>query len=378
MAGIYIHIPFCRKACHYCNFHFSTSLKLKNDMLASILWEIEEKAKRNEHTEIGSVYFGGGTPSLMEATDIELLLHTIRNTYSLNAHAEITLEANPDDMQVEKVRAWRAAGINRLSIGIQSFREEDLLQMNRSHGAMQAINCIPLAQREGFDNITLDLIFGYPELSDVAWKQNIDIALQLQVPHISCYAMTVEPKTALDYHIRSGKRLPLNQEHAAKQYEYLMQRLEEAGFEHYEISSYAKPGYRAVHNSNYWNGIPYLGMGPSAHTYDGNTRSWNVANNAHYIKQCEVRNLTPEVEVLQRTQRINEWIMVRLRITDGLYLDTLFSSMNEQEQEQFNRIKHQFIQQGLLSEENHILRLTQAGKLFADHVASELFVEDIS
>lgn len=345
-------------------------------MLSSILWEIEEKAQRNEHTDIGSIYFGGGTPSLMEAKDIALLLNTIRDKYSVKAHAEITLEANPDDLQVEKVRAWRTAGINRLSIGIQSFREEDLLQMNRSHDALQAINCIPLAQREGFDNITLDLIFGYPELSDAAWKQNIDIALQLQVPHISCYAMTVEPKTALDYHIRSGKRLPLNQEHAAKQYEYLMQRLEEAGFEHYEISSYAKPGYRAVHNSNYWNGIPYLGIGPSAHSYDGNTRSWNVANNALYIKQCEARNLTPEVEVLQRIQRINEWIMVRLRIQDGLKLDTLFSSMSEQEREQFNRIKQEFIQQGLLSEEDQVLRLTQAGKLFADHIASELFVEE--
>lgn len=374
MAGIYIHIPFCRKACSYCNFHFSTSLKLKNELLQSILWELKEKQNLLTDQMVTSVYFGGGTPSILEEGEIELLLKTVYQNYVVDGNAEITLEANPDDITSEKLLSWKNAGVNRLSIGIQSFREEDLVRMNRSHSSQQALACIPLAQQAGFHNITLDLIFGFPELSHDAWEQNIQIALQLQVPHISCYAMTVEPKTALDHQIKKGVMEPINHEHSAIQYEHLMQRMVEAGYEHYEISSYAKPGFRAQHNSSYWNQVAYLGMGPSAHSYDGNQRSWNVAHNVHYIEQCQSKKLLPEIEVLSREQKINEFIMVRLRISEGLDVAMMKSLLTISEWTAFNKTKEGFIKEVWLQEQNEVLRLTNAGKLFADHIASSFFI----
>ncbi|MBL7772827.1 MAG: radical SAM family heme chaperone HemW [Chitinophagaceae bacterium] len=374
MAGIYIHIPFCRKACSYCNFHFSTSLKLKNELLQSILWELKEKQNLLTDQMVTSVYFGGGTPSILEEGEIELLLKTVYQNYVVDGNAEITLEANPDDITSEKLLGWKNAGVNRLSIGIQSFREEDLVRMNRSHSSQQALACIPLAQQAGFHNITLDLIFGFPELSHDAWEQNIQIALQLQVPHISCYAMTVEPKTVLDHQIKKGVMEPINHEHSAIQYEHLMQRMVKAGYEHYEISSYAKPGFRAKHNSSYWNQVAYLGIGPSAHSYDGNQRSWNVAHNVHYIEQCQSKKLLPEIEVLSREQKINEFIMVRLRISEGLDVVVVKSLLTISEWTAFNETKEGFIKLAWLQEQNEVLRLTNAGKLFADHIASSFFI----
>jgi oxygen-independent coproporphyrinogen-3 oxidase len=374
MAGIYLHIPFCRKACHYCNFHFSTTLNHKNDMMASLLWELKEKRKEIGNGSIQTIYFGGGTPSLLSAEEIQALMQQIKTHYHTAILGEVTLEANPDDITEEKLIAWKQAGINRLSIGIQSFREEDLIRMNRSHSAMQALQCIPMAQSLGFENITLDLIFGYPELDHATWKNNIDTALALQVPHISCYAMTVEPKTALAHQIKKGILKPLDSDHAAAQYEYLMQRLEDAGFEHYEISSYAKPGFRAVHNSNYWNQVHYLGIGPSAHSYHGVSRSWNVANNALYIKQCEHQNLQPEVEILSRSQQINEWIMVRLRVKEGIELDWMEHELTSIEKNKFDHVKDLYLKEGMLIVDKSHLKLTRKGKLFADAIALDFFV----
>lgn len=342
--------------------------------MQSILWELKEKQNLLTDQMVTSVYFGGGTPSILEEGEIELLLKTVYQNYVVDGNAEITLEANPDDITSEKLLSWKNAGVNRLSIGIQSFREEDLVRMNRSHSSQQALACIPLAQQAGFHNITLDLIFGFPELSHDAWEQNIQIALQLQVPHISCYAMTVEPKTALDHQIKKGVLEPINHEHSAIQYEHLMQRMVEAGYEHYEISSYAKPGFRAQHNSSYWNQVAYLGMGPSAHSYDGNQRSWNVAHNVHYIEQCQSKKLLPEIEVLSREQKINEFIMVRLRISEGLDVTVVKSLLTISEWTAFNETKEGFIKQAWLQQQNEVLRLTNAGKLFADHIASSFFI----
>ena len=374
MAGIYIHIPFCKKACHYCNFHFSTSLHFINEMAQCLLHEITLQKDFFGDEIIESIYFGGGTPSILPASDIMQLINQIKKVFKVSETIECTLEANPDDITASKIKTYAAMGINRLSIGIQSFFEEDLQFMNRAHNSLQAIECIRLAKENGISNISADLIFGYPLLTDQKWKENIDKMLQLQIPHISCYAMTVEPKTALASMIKKQKTKPLDDEVSARQYEYLIQRLMQAGYAHYEISNFALPGYEAKHNSSYWNDSLYLGIGPSAHSYNKYSRRWNVANNALYIAQIKKDKLPYEEEILSNTDKINELIMVSIRQSKGLDLTLLSTKLNQEELKQFiYKINKWQKQQMLFMYNEHTICLTDKGKLFADGIASDLF-----
>lgn len=374
MAGLYIHIPFCKKACHYCNFHFSTSLKHKNAFLSALLLEMEQRACYLAGEPIDTVYIGGGTPSLLDAGELAVLLQAVKQHFSVGELLECTLEANPDDISVERVKSWVSIGINRLSIGVQSFFDEDLLYMNRAHRSAQAIEAIRAAQEAGIHNLSTDLIFGYPLLSMEKWKHNIEQMLALNIPHVSCYGMTVEPKTVLSSFIRKGKVPPLDPEQSALQYEYLMERLEEAGFEHYEVSNFARPGMRALHNSRYWNGSRYIGLGPSAHSFNGVSRQWNVANNALYVKGIMHGESYYEHEELSRADRINERVMTGLRIAEGIELRLLQSELTAIEWLSMEAQLAQFVSKGWVWKTEQAIGLTKSGMLFADGIAAEFFI----
>jgi len=366
MAGIYLHIPFCRQACHYCNFHFSTSLQLKNDTVDALLKEMEARRDYIGRAPVETIYFGGGTPSLLTEEELGRILNKLHALFPIAPDAELTLEANPDDMAIPgRLTAWRQAGINRLSIGIQSFFEEDLRWMNRVHNAGQALESIHKAQDAGLDNISIDLIYGTPGLSDGNWKKNVEQAFQLGIPHLSCYALTVEPRTALDTMIRQHKKEDIDPEDQARQFLLLMDWVAAAGYEHYEISNFSLPGRRSRHNTSYWQGRPYLGLGPSAHSYDGAaSRQWNIANNALYIKNPGSHI---EKEILTPVQQLNEYIMISLRTMEGLDLGRV------PQQEVLLRQAEKYIKEGKMILKDNRLVLTREGKLFADGIAAALF-----
>lgn len=344
-------------------------------MVDAICKEIELK-KNRVNSSIGSIYFGGGTPSLLAKKDLQKIFDAITENFSVSADAEITLEANPDDLSPEKIKELRQLPINRFSIGVQSFFNEDLIWMNRAHQANEAESAIKRSQDAGFENLTLDLIYGYPLLTDLKWKQNIDKAIELQVPHISSYALTVEPRTALAISIKKGKQAPIQDAQSAAQFIILMDKLMASGFEHYEISNFAKPNHYAVHNTNYWKGIPYLGIGPSAHGFDGLNRYMNPANNALYMQSLHNNNLPEVVEELSINDRMNEYVMTSLRTMWGINLQTIKSDFGNAffEETQYNL--KAFKDKNWLIIENDVVKLTQEGKLFADHIASELFIVD--
>lgn len=368
MAGIYIHIPFCRKKCHYCNFHFTTSLYYKNDLVKALAKEISLQKDYLQHERVETIYFGGGTPSLLDIEDIVLILDQTRRYFQLADNPEVTLETNPDDISEQKLMGWKEAGINRLSIGIQSFFDEDLQWMNRAHHAQQAKESLVLAQKH-FDNITADLIYGTPGLTNEKWKQNVDTAITLKIPHLSCYALTVEPKTPLDKLIRQKKKEDVNPDQQSEQLLLLMEWMEKAGYEHYEISNFALPGWRSRHNSSYWTGKPYLGIGPSAHSYTGKTRQWNIANNNIYISSIQAGVVPFEKEELTATQQLNEYIMTSLRTAEGIDLERL----GKDDAERLVQKSKHYIEASLIKEENHHLILTREGKLLADGIAAHLF-----
>jgi len=374
MAGIYIHIPFCRQSCHYCNFHFSTSKKLLPQMVRAI---IKEAALRKEYIEepVETIYFGGGTPSLCTIDDVRYMIDRLKELLEVSKEAEITLETNPDDFSIEKLSGWKTAGINRLSIGIQSFAEEDLVWMNRAHNVQQAINSIQSAQQQGFDNITIDLIYGTPTLSDEQWKQNIQTALSLNIPHLSCYALTVEPRTALEKLIHQHKKENINTDKQAWHFELLMQWMANAGFEHYEISNFAKPGFRSKHNSSYWQGKPYLGLGPSAHSFNKISRQWNVSNNALYIQNIENNIIPSEKEILSVIQQLNEYILTRLRTIEGLCVIEMRRQFPLETVEAVSKASRKWIKSGHIVNNKHsdFIQLTKKGKLLADTIAADLF-----
>lgn len=365
MPGIYIHIPFCRQACNYCNFHFTTSLHYKNEMMAALLKELELRKDYLQGETVETIYFGGGTPSLLNIEDCRLLIEKCKNLFFVLPDAEITIETNPDDITNKKLSGWKEAGINRLSIGIQSFFEEDLQWMNRAHNASQAFDSLQSAIKQ-FENITIDLIYGHPLLTDDKWKQNVDRVVQLGIPHISCYALTVEPKTPLDKLIREHKKQDIDTDKQARQFLLLMDWLEETGYEHYEISNFAKPGMRSHHNSSYWAGKKYLGIGPSAHSYDGVNRQWNISINKTYIDSIGKENIPAEKEVLTEIQKLNEYIMTSLRTIEGLNLKAVNHRL-------LTGNYQKFIDTGKMIEENGFLKLTREGKLFADGIAAALF-----
>lgn len=372
MAGIYIHIPFCKQACHYCDFHFSTSFKYKGELLQGLIKEISLQKKYLDGETIETIYFGGGTPSLLSADEINLLTGTITGLHTVSANAEITLEANPDDLDKAKLQSFLQTDINRLSIGIQSFFDDDLQWMNRVHRANEAEASIKRAQDTGFENITADLIYGYPLLNGEKWKHNLDKIFELGIPHISSYSMTVEPQTALASFIKKKKQAAMDDQQSAEQFILLMDAMQTHGFEHYEISNFCKPGHYSRHNSNYWKGVKYLGIGPSAHSYNGETRQWNVANNAKYIQALETGNIPAETELLTETDRLNEYIMTSLRTIWGLDLNKL-NSIAAASATQLNIAAQRFFNNGWIEQKNDIIYLTQPGKLYADNIASELF-----
>ncbi len=345
-------------------------MRYKNELLAALLREVELQQANFSGVFIETIYFGGGTPSLLKKSEIHNILQKVHSFFSVTPSAEITLEANPDDITEEKLNDWNEAGINRLSIGIQSFFEEDLQWMNRAHNSRQAVDSLQLVV-DSFKNITIDLIYGTPGLTIEKWKQNIDKAIAFNIPHLSCYALTVEQKTPLQKLIQQHEAEDIDPEKQADQFLSLMQWMEEAGYEHYEISNFAKPGFRSRHNSSYWQGKKYLGLGPSAHSFDGDSRWWNIANNTIYINSISKGIVPFEKEELTTIQKLNEYIMISLRTIEGLDL----SKLSEAERHVLGATSRKYIQKGQLKLENNFLRLTREGKLLADGIAADLFAD---
>ncbi len=373
MAGIYLHIPFCRKACHYCNFHFSTGVTSTGPVINAIAAEAEIQNGYLQE-DIATVYFGGGTPSLLGNKDLEILLTAIKNNYKLLPDAEITLEANPDDISEARLEQWQKSGINRLSIGVQSFFEAELAWMNRAHTALQSEQSIMWAQRNGFKNLSIDLIYGTPGLSDEKWSTNLEKAGLFEIPHLSCYALTVEKNTALEKMIRKHKTANVDPAIQSRQFEYLMHWSARHGYEHYEISNFAKQGHRSKHNSSYWAGISYLGLGPSAHSFNGTSRQWNIANNNSYVKSIETGVVPFEIEILDAPMQLNEFIMIRLRTAEGLPLKIVSEKWGEATVNQIHQNAAAFISGKKMLCINDTLVLTDEGKLFADGIAASLFM----
>ncbi len=373
MAGIYLHIPFCKQACHYCNFHFSTSMKSKNDFVAALLKETGLKREYLQQEVVETIYFGGGTPSLLTHDDLNRILEKLRHEFDISSTAEITFEANPDDISRAKVNEWKQAGINRLSIGVQSFFEEDLQWMNRAHNARQALSSIKMARDGGLDNISIDFIYGAPGLTDERWEKNISQAIDLHIPHLSCYALTVERNTALSKMIHLKKKEDIDPDDQSRQFLLLMARMATAGYEHYEISNFALPGKRSRHNSAYWQGKKYLGLGPSAHSYNIVSRQWNISNNIAYIQSLEKNELLFEKEILTSTQSLNEFIMVSLRTNEGIDLNYVAEKFGLPASNKLEKNIEPYIKNSKVKKVNAKILLTDEGKLFADGIAAALF-----
>ncbi len=372
MSGIYIHIPFCKQACHYCDFHFSTSLKNYDKILSALKMELILRKGEFKNDKVKTIYFGGGTPSLLSVDDMEWLIGLIKIDYDVIENPEITLEANPDDLSEEKIIALANSPVNRLSIGIQSFFEEDLKLMNRAHNAEEAKNSLSIATRY-FDNISVDLIYGIPNASNEQWRKNIAMALSFGIPHISSYALTVEPKTALESFIKKGIIDNVNDETAQEQFLILVDELDKAGFIHYELSNFGKEGFFSKNNSAYWQGKKYIGIGPSAHSFNGKERSWNIANNAKYIKALQGGKLPNEVEKLSVTDRYNEYVMTGLRTVWGVSLEKIQQDFGEKYVAYLKMQSKKYIDQDLLYIEDETLRTTRKGKFLTDGIASDLF-----
>ena len=374
MAGIYIHIPYCKQKCHYCNFFSVASKRFMPEVVEAICREAELQKHYLEDQTINTIYFGGGTPSLIGNDLLAKIFVTLKANYTISADTEITLEANPDDISAQTLEQWKNLGINRLSIGIQSFRDDDLHYLNRVHNAQKAIECIELAKSVGFHDLTLDLIYGIPVLSDEAWFANIETALKLEIPHISTYALTVEPYTALDVLIRKGKYAPVDEAQAARQFELLMEHMAEHGYLHYEISNFCKPGHFARHNTAYWQGEPYLGLGPSAHSFNGASRQWNVSGIKEYLDAIETQNFPFESETLSMDHRYNEYVMTGLRTMWGCSTVEIRQKFGESYQNLFTAGIQKYIQNGMVAQHDDTYQLTNDGQLMADGITSDLFV----
>ena len=392
MSGIYIHIPFCKQACHYCDFHFSTSLKKKDELINALVKELMLRKDEFKNQTVKTIYFGGGTPSLLTIDELRFLIDEVYKNYDVADNPEITLEANPDDLILNELspRAqsrgltsssifedYLNVGINRLSIGIQSFFEADLKLMNRAHNAKEAKQCLEEATKH-FQNISVDLIYGIPGLSNDHWIENIETALSFNIPHISSYALTVEPKTALESFIKKGIIKNVDDDLAQEQFHILIEKLEAAGFVHYELSNFGKPDYFSKNNSAYWKGKPYLGIGPSAHSFNGNERGWNVRNNSKYIKSLEQNVLTIETETLSTTDKYNEYVMTGLRTIWGVSLEKVEQDFGQHYKKYLLEQSQKHIDEHLLYLDNDKLLVTKKGKFLSDGIASDLFKLNLS
>ena len=372
MAGLYIHIPFCKKACHYCNFHFSTSLKNRKKIISSMIKEIEIKSNGYEDL-IETIYFGGGTPSLLSIIEIDSLIKAVIDNFKISKKPEITLEANPDDLNTSKLKELSNSLINRLSIGIQSFNDQDLKLMNRSHNSFDSINCIDNSLKY-FDNISIDLIYGMPNSNLISWEKNLNLALNWDLNHISAYALTVEPKTALEKYIQKEIILPLDEEFVYDQFNLMHDKLSDLNYINYELSSFAKKGYFSKNNSGYWLGKKYVGIGPSSHSFDGFSRSWNVSNNTLYISDIQNNKMYHQKEKLTYIDQYNEYIMTGLRTMWGISLSNLQEKFGKKIKNYFVNKSKKFIESKLLIIENDLIKTSKKGKFLSDGIASELFL----
>lgn len=372
MSSIYIHIPFCKQACHYCDFHFSTSLKKKDELVNALKTELSLRKVELTNT-VECIYFGGGTPSLLSAEELNSLIETVYTNYNVSETPEITLEANPDDLTKDKIKELGKSKINRLSIGIQSFFEDDLKLMNRAHNAKEALQCIEFSKTE-FDNISIDLIYGIPGMTTQKWKENLNIALQLDIPHISSYALTVEPNTALKRFIEKGVVAPVDDDLAKQHFDILVETLQQAGYSNYEFSNFGKQGYHSKNNTAYWTGKSYLGIGPSAHSYNGKQRSWNINNNPKYIKSIQQGIIPNEVETLSVTDRYNEYVMTGLRTIWGISLSKIEKEFGLNFKTYVLQQAKNFIEDHLLFLDGDTIVVTKKGKFLSDGIASELFM----
>ncbi len=373
MSGLYIHIPFCRKACSYCDFHFSTSTGYQGRMVDALCAEIALNHEYLESKELDTIYFGGGTPSVLIGTELDKIFATIKKYFTIKFDAEITLEANPDDLDDQKLTYWAQSPINRLSIGIQSFDEEDLKLMNRSHTAEQAKECVIRAQHYGFNNLSIDLIYGVPGRGEEHWEKQLEQALTFKVPHISAYALTIEKETMLENWIKKGKVPPVDERIAERNFYFLAKILEKAGYEHYEVSNFAMRGHKAKHNSSYWQGEPYLGIGPSAHSFDGDSRQWNVANNHLYMSSIEAEELNCEREELSVADQFNETVMTALRRKEGIDLNTIDEKFGVDLSKHLMEEAAPLIKHGKLVQQGDRLYIPTPQRFFSDGIASSLF-----
>lgn len=378
MSSIYIHIPFCKQACSYCDFHFSVNTSKQDDLVKALIKEIQLRKdylpSESGPVTISTIYFGGGTPSLLSSNQINDIINAVYTSFEVSDDAEITLEANPDDLTKEKLNELCKTKINRLSIGVQSFFEEDLKLMNRAHNATMAIECITDTAAAGFKNITIDLIYGLPGMTEKRWEQNLNTAFSLPVQHLSCYSLTVEKKTLLDKMIRDGVVSAIDDEQSARHFETLIIEAKKHGFDHYEISNFGLPGFYSRHNSNYWKDKPYLGIGPSAHSYNNISRQWNISANAAYILSIERGEIPNEEEVLTIENRYNEYIMTGLRTMWGVDTNHVRSSFGEKYYSTFLQNISDYVESGDVIKTDNSYTLSQKGKLLADRIAAACFV----
>ena len=373
MAGIYLNIPFCKQACNYCDFHFSTSLKMKASFVDALLTEIELRKSVFDQQTINSIYFGGGTPSLLSEEDLTRIFETLFTSFRVSPLAEITLEANPDDLLPEKIQVLKNTPINRLSIGVQSFRDEDLRFMKRAHNSKEALNSIKSCKQAGFTNLTIDLIYGTPGMDTSAWLENLNIAFDLDIPHISSYALTVEPNTELHHQILHQKVSNLDENQSAAQFELLTSQMKRNGYEQYEISNFCKPGAYSKHNSSYWKKDMYLGLGPSAHSFYDNKRLWNVSNNTKYVKSLAQNLLPLQEEVLSLEDRYNEYVMTSLRTKWGCSIAEIETNFSSELAAYFRNEIELYVSTQNVLVKNEVYYLSEKGKLLADKIASDLF-----
>ena len=374
---LYLHIPFCKQACHYCDFHFSTNLSAKSEMVTAICREIELQRNYLPTPTLDSIYFGGGTPSLLSESELAQIFETIHRVFVVSPQAEITLEANPDDLTTEKLRLFKNYA-NRLSIGVQSFYGPYLEFMNRAHTATEAQDCVKKAQDAGFQNMSIDLIYGInldnsTEANDI-WQTDLDKATALSVPHISSYCLTIESKTVLGNWLKNKKIVAMDDELAAQQFEMMVKHLTKNGYQHYEISNFAKPNQYAQHNSSYWQRKPYLGVGPSAHSFDGRSRQYNISNNALYIKSLNKNKLSFEIEQLSSNDQANDYLLTGLRTIWGCRLATLDDILKTNFYEIQKQYIQSFVEKQWLTIDDGVMYLTPSGKLFADRIVSDLFI----
>ncbi len=383
MSGIYIHIPFCKQSCNYCDFHFSTSLKYKTDLVKTLVKEIELR-KNDLAGRINTIYFGGGTPSLLDVDELKLIIDSVYKHYNVASNIELTLECNPDDLSQKKLKDLKASGVNRLSIGVQSFDNEELKFFNRAHNSSEAEGSIKRSQDIGFENITIDLIYGSPVLTEKVWLDNLQKVNDFDVPHLSAYGLTVEPKTKLEHQIKTGQFPVLDDDKMIAQFKTLMEKTKEFGLTQYEVSNFGRDEFYSQHNSNYWKGEEYLGIGPSAHSYleidpprrglsAGFKRIWNVSNNLKYINALTNKEVYFEEETIDEKTAFNEYVLTRLRTIWGVQLDYIKTNFNTKINDHFSRELQPYLNSSYLQTEKNKITLTQEGIFIADKITSDLF-----